>query len=281
VTIDNRNAKILHLEETPMPHLNVNGANLFYHESGRGLPVVLLHGFPLNHHIWHKMVPELSGVCRIITPDLRGFGQSPDNTAFTIQSLAEDIYVLLSQIRALPCIIGGLSMGGYVALAYERAYASTLRGLALIDTRAANDTPEGRAGRDTMIELAKTSGPRAVAEAMLPKMLAPTSLETRPEIVAELKAIMENCPAQTIQHALAAMRDRPDFRPTLGRIAAPTLIIVGDADAITPQAEADEMHNAIRGSMLNVIPGAGHTPPLEQPLQVSRSIRHFLGKLAS
>jgi 3-oxoadipate enol-lactonase len=264
-----------------MPHLNVNGANLFYHESGRGLPVVLLHGFPLDHRVWHKQVPELSSVCRVITPDFRGFGQSRDHSSFTVQSLAEDIYVLLAQLRALPCVVGGLSMGGYVALAYERAYASTLRGLTLIDTRAAGDTPEGKAGRDTMIELAKTSGSSGVAEKMMPKMLAPATIESHPELVAELKAIMENCPSQTMQHALAAMRDRPDSRPTLGRIAAPTLIIVGDADAITPKTEAEEMHKDIRGSSLNVIAGAGHTSPLEQPQQVSRAIRHFMGTLAS
>lgn len=264
-----------------MPHLNANGANLFYHESGYGLPVVLLHGFPLDHRVWHTQVAELSGMCRVITPDLRGFGHSHNNAPFSIQSLAEDVYVLLSQIRALPCVIGGLSMGGYVALAYERAYASTLRGLMLIDTRAAGDTPEGKAGRDTMIELAKTSGSSGVADKMMPKMLAPASIDGRPELVAEMKSIMENCPSQTVQHALAAMRDRADFRPTLSRIAAPTLIVVGEADVITPKSEAEEMHKSIRGSTLTVISGAGHTSPLEQPQQVSRAIRHFLGTLGS
>jgi 3-oxoadipate enol-lactonase len=264
-----------------MPNLNVNGANIFYHESGHGLPVVLLHGFPLDHRVWHAQAHDLSGVCRIITPDLRGFGHSHNDGAFTIQSLAEDVYVLLSQIRALPCVLGGLSMGGYVTLAYERAYASTLRGLMLIDTRAANDTPEAKAGRNTMIELAKTSGSSAIADAMMPKMLSGASLEGRPELVAEMKSIMENCPSLTIQHALAAMRDRTDYRPTLGRIAAPTLIVVGDSDVISPKSEAEEIHKAIPGSSLSVISGAGHMSPLEQPQPVSREIRHFLGTLGS
>jgi pimeloyl-ACP methyl ester carboxylesterase len=259
-----------------MPTRTVNGTTLFYHEAGRGLPLVLLHGFPLNHHIWHKQVHDLSGVCRVITPDLRGFGQSVGGGAFTIPSLAEDLYLLLSQIRALPCVLGGLSMGGYVALAYEQQYASTLRGLMLIDTRAASDPPDVRAGRDAMIELAKTAGSAAVAEQMLPKALAPGAFDSRPDLVAELKSIMEACPPQTIQHALAAMRDRPDYRPTLERIAAPTLIIVGEFDAMTPLSLAEEMHQSIRGSTISIIKDAGHLSPIEQPQQVSRAIRHFL-----
>ncbi len=259
-----------------MPTRTVNGTTLFYNEAGRGLPLVLLHGFPLNHHIWHKQVHDLSGVCRVITPDLRGFGQSVGGGAFTIASLAEDLYLLLSQIRALPCVLGGLSMGGYVALAYERQYASTLRGLILIDTRAADDAPEVRAGRDVMIELAETTGSAAVAAEMLPKVLAPGAVDSRPELVAELKSIMEVCPPQTIQHAQAAMRDRPDYHPTLQRIAAPTLIIVGDSDAMTPPSLAEAMHQSIPGSTISIIKDAGHLSPIEQPQQVSRAIQHFL-----
>jgi pimeloyl-ACP methyl ester carboxylesterase len=259
-----------------MPTRTVNGTSLFYHESGHGLPLVLLHGYPLNHHIWHKQVHDLAAVCRVITPDLRGFGQSLGGGAFTIPSLAEDLYILLSQIHALPCVLGGLSMGGYVALAYERQYASTLRGLILIDTRAADDAPDVRAGRDVMIELAKTAGSAAVAEQMLSKVLAPGTLESRPELVAEIKSMMEACPAQTMQHAQAAMRDRPDYRPTLQRIAAPTLIIVGEFDAMTPPSLAKEMHSSIPGSTIAMIKDAGHLSPIEQPQQVSRAIRNFL-----
>ena len=263
-----------------MPTATIHGTNLFYHESGRGLPVVLLHGFPLDHRVWHKQVHDLAGVARVITPDLRGFGKSTDAGTFTIASLADDIFLLLEKLHALPCVLGGLSLGGYVALAYERKYASTLRGLMLIDTRAANDTPEGRAGRDAMIEIAKTQGSIAVAEKMLPKMLAGGNVSP-PEVVAELNTIMHACPAQTIQHALAAMRDRLDYRSTLDRIAAPTLIITGESDVLVPPTQAHEMHHAIRGSTISVIPGAGHMAPMEQPQLVSKAIKQFLVMLGS
>lgn len=263
-----------------MPNVNVNGTNLHYAEAGRGLPVVLVHGFPLDHRIWHEQVRELSSICRVITPDLRGFGQSKSDSAFTIASLAEDLYVMLAQIRALPCVLGGLSMGGYVALAYQRSYPSTLRGLMLIDTRAEADSPEGRQGRDTMIQLARTEGSNAIAEKMLAKMMV-RSGETHPSTAAEVRTIMEQCPALTIEHALAAMRDRADYSAGLSSIVAPTLIIVGDSDAITPPASAEAMHKAIAGSTLATIPNAGHLACAEEPLHVNRAIKQFLRTLAS
>jgi 3-oxoadipate enol-lactonase len=276
-----RNAKILHCRRIAMPHAAVNGTNIHYHESGHGLPVVLLHGFPLDHRVWHKQVHDLSHVCRVITPDLRGFGHSTGGGSFTIASLADDIYVLLSQIHALPCVLGGLSMGGYVALEYERHNAATLRGLMLIDTRSGADSPEGRAGRDVMIEVAKTQGSVAIANKMLPKMLAGGNVDEDSPVVRELKSIMDACPAQTIQYALAAMRDRIDYTPTLSRIAAPTLIVAGESDVLTPPAQSEEMHKAIKGSTISIIPGAGHMAPMEQAQQVSRAIREFLTKLGS
>lgn len=264
-----------------MPHAAVNGTNLHYHESGHGLPVVLVHGFPLDHHVWRHQVHDLSEVHRVITPDLRGFGQSTGGGSFTIASLAEDLYVLLSQIKALPCVLGGLSMGGYVALAYERQYAATLRGLMLIDTRAGNDSPEGRAGRDAMIELAKTQGSIAVADKMLPKMVAGGNPAAAGSVAGEIKSIMDACPALTIQHALAAMRDRADYQPTLSRIAAPTLVITGESDVLIPPAQSEEMHKSIRGSSIAVIPGAGHMAPMEKPQLVSRAIQNFLKSIGS
>ena len=262
-----------------MPHATVNGAKLYYHESGRGLPVVLLHGFPLDHRIWHKQLHDLASVCRVIAPDMRGFGQSTHSGSFTIASLAEDLFLLLTQLHALPCVVGGLSMGGYVSLAYERQYGSTLRGLMLIDTRAAADSAEERPNRDAMIEIARMQGSVAVADKMLPKMLAHGKTDEPADVVRELKSIMDACPAKTIEHAVAAMRDRIDYRPTLPKIAAPTLIIAGGADVLVPPGSAEAMHAAIPHSMLEVIPNAGHMAPMEQPQLVSRAIMKFLHSL--
>ena len=262
-----------------MPSRTVNGSTLHYEEAGHGTPVVLLHGFPLDSRVWAKQREALGDRFRVITPDLRGFGKSASAEAFTLASLADDVHALLAAIGALPAVFGGLSMGGYVALEYVKKYPSDLKGLMLIDTKAEGDSPEGKQARDKMIELVRSKGSPAVAEQMMPKMLAPDSAQSRPGVARELRSIMEACPALTIAHALAAMRDRNDHTADLPSIAEPTLVLVGDADAITPPKVAHTMHEAIPRSQVAVIQGAGHMAIMEQPEQVNRAMRDFLARL--
>jgi 3-oxoadipate enol-lactonase len=250
-----------------------------YTDRGRGDPVVFLHGFPLDRRMWEAQTAKLSDHYRVIAPDLRGFGQSRRSDPFTIESLADDTHLFLEQLAATPCVLAGLSMGGYVALAYAKKYPNDLRGLILVDTKAEADTPQAREGRAKMIEQARTSGAGAVADQMLPKMLSPATQEGRPDVVKTLRAMMAGCSPQTIEYALAAMRDRPDRSGELRGIKVPTLVIVGDADAITPPDVAEKMHKAIPGSKLEVIRGAGHMSPMEQPDQVNRAIERFMSTL--
>jgi 3-oxoadipate enol-lactonase len=252
---------------------------LSYADRGSGDAIVLLHGFPLDRRMWDAQIGKLSEHYRIIAPDLRGFGQSRRSDPFTIESLADDIHVFLEQLVAKPCVLVGLSMGGYVALAYVKKYAKDLRGLILVDTKSEADTPQGKEARKKMIELVRTSGAKAIAEQMMPKMLAPGTAESRPEVAKRLRMLMENCPDHTIEYALAAMRDRPDRTTELASIKIPTLVIVGDADAITPPEGAKKMADAISGATLEVIRGAGHMAPMEQPEQVNRAIERFLAAL--
>jgi pimeloyl-ACP methyl ester carboxylesterase len=259
-----------------MPTQNVNGTTLSYTDRGSGPALVLVHGFPLDSRIWEAQVADLSSRFRVITPDLRGFGQSKSDASFTLESLADDLHALLQKVGALPAVLGGLSMGGYVALAYVKKYPTDLRGLLLIDTKAEGDTPEGKEGRNKMVDLVRQKGSAAVAEQMMPKMLAPDTPQRRPEVARNLRSIMESCPPRTIEHALLAMRDRPDHSASLPSVPVPTLILVGDADAITPPAAAQGMQKAIPNSKLVTVRGAGHMTPMEQPEQVNRAIREFL-----
>jgi len=259
-----------------MPQVNVAGQTISYTERGHGLPVVLVHGFPLDNRIWESQVAALSDKYRIIAPDLPGFGKSQPPKPFTMESFADSLHAFLTQIKAVPCALAGLSMGGYMSFAYERKYPTDLKALILVDTKAEADTPEGKAGRNKMIETARTSGSPAIAAAMLPKMLSPQSQQTRPQLVQQAREIMEACPPQTIEYALAAMRDRNDFRDCCPSVAIPTLIIVGDADAITPPAVAESMNKSIPHSKLVIIKGAGHLSPMEQPEQVNQALRQFL-----
>src|SRR5882762_8437210 len=231
-----------------MPEMTINNQTISYAERGRGTPLILIHGFPLDNRIWESQLQSLSDKYRVIAPDLPGFGQSKSTKPFTMDSLADDLHNLLKQLNALPCALAGLSMGGYMTFAYLKKYPTDLKALILIDTKADADTPDGKTGRNKMIETVRTSGSPAIAAAMLPKMLTPDSIQNRPQLVQQLKSIMESCPPLTIEHALAAMRDRPDSRSLLPSISIPTLIIVGDQDPITPPAVAETMNKEIPNS---------------------------------
>lgn len=262
-----------------MPTQTVNGATMSYVESGSGFPLVLVHGFPLSARMWDEQVAALSQSHRVIAPDLRGFGKSPSSDPFTTESLADDVHALLERVGALPCALAGLSMGGYVALAYVKKYPTDLRGLVLIDTRAEADSQEGKQNRQKMIELVRHSGSTAVAEQMLPKLLCERTLREAPQVVRDLRQIMQSTPALTIEHALAALRDRPDHTTHLPSIGIPTLILVGGQDVLTPPECSKKMHDLIPRSRLHEIPDAGHMTPMEQPGIVIEQMKSFLAGL--
>jgi 3-oxoadipate enol-lactonase len=251
---------------------------LYHVERGSGPAVVLLHGFPLDARIWDDQVTALSGGHRVIALNLPGFGQSPSIGPFTMDSLADVVHEHLKSIGALPCVLGGLSMGGYVAMAYCQKYPMDLKGLMLVDTKAEADTSAGKEGRMKMIELVRKQGSGAVAEEMMPKMLSPKTPRSGLQVAQKLRQIMEACPAQTIEHALLALRDRPDRTEMLASIAVPVLIVVGQADAITPPQVAQAMNEKIPRAELVVIPDAGHMSPMEKPTEMNDATRRFLEK---
>ncbi len=249
---------------------------LNYIERGCGPAVVLLHGFPLDSRVWEGQLEELADEFRVIALDLPGFGKSVSIGKFTIESLADIVRKTLERMGALPCVLGGLSMGGYVAQAFVSKYAQSLRGLMLIDTRPNADSEQGKVARNEMIELARTHGSSAVAEQMMPKMLAPGAAS---DVTARLRAIMNACPAETIQNAVAAMRDRPDFSTMLQNLTLPALILCGEMDVLSPPVITEQMHRLVAGSNLAMIAGAGHMAPMERPREVSAAMRRFLRAL--
>jgi pimeloyl-ACP methyl ester carboxylesterase len=264
------------LSSSIMPTKMINNAAYFYEERGYGTSICLIHGFPLDGRIWEAQLEALSDRYRVIVPDLRGFGQTRSADSFTMDSLAGDLHALLSELGALPCVLGGLSMGGYVALAYAGKYQADLRGLMLIDTRAEADAPAGRENRNKMIELARQQGARAVAGEMFPKLICARTVQQHPEIAHKLRQIMESQSPATIELALTAMRDRQDRMADLPAITIPTLVLVGEEDEITTPTMAKNMHKSIINSILVPVPAAGHMSPMEQPDDVILAIRRFL-----
>jgi pimeloyl-ACP methyl ester carboxylesterase len=234
------------------------GGALAYETVGTGQPLVLLHAFPLDRRLWSGLaVPGRM----LILPDLRGFGESPLFHAFTIADLADDVASLLDALGLGRAAIGGMSWGGYVALAFARRHRGRLDGLVLADTKAGPDTAEARQGRDEAIALVRTQGVPAYLEKQLPKLLSPTA----PDPVRKQAWAMGNQRAEAVIAGLEALRDRPDRRPELPDIRCPTVILVGAEDSLTPPAEARAMAAAIAGARVVELPGAGHLANLEAP----------------
>lgn len=258
----------------------INEVSISYDDAGKGIPLMLIHGFPLDRRVWAEQIQPLSKVERVIVPDLRGFGGSRSDASFTLRTLAEDICGLAQHLGLDRFVLAGISMGGYVALEFAKKYPAMLKGLIFIDTKAEADTSEGKAGRDKMIALVREKGSTAVAEQMMPKMLAPARIQRDDAVAQRLRSIIHECPPTTIATALAAMRDRPDHTADLPSIPVPTLIIVGDQDAIIPVSTAEAMNRAIPRSQLVVIKDAGHMPQMEQPDLVNQAITGFLRSLA-
>jgi 3-oxoadipate enol-lactonase len=243
---------------------------------GDGPALLLVHGFPLDRTIWMHQVATLSG-WRRIAPDLRGLGDAdaPEG-GYSMAAYADDLVRLLDKLRVTKAVVAGLSMGGYVAFEMLRRYRDRIAGLILCDTKAEADTPEGKKGRDELAELARTKGPAAVAERMVPKLLGRSTRQTQPPLVQRVTEMIARAPVPGIVGALEAMRDRPDSAPLLPTITVPTLVVVGQEDEVTPPAGARAMANAIPNAALTTIAGAGHVSPLEAPTAVSRVMAEFL-----
>ena len=252
---------------------------LAYVEVGQGLPVVLLHAFPLNRTMWEPQIAALFAECRCIVPDLRGFGDSPTTGPYSMDRYADDIAALLDSLRIEQAVVCGLSMGGYIALAMVRRHRRLIRALVLADTRATADTPEGAAKRTELISLARSSGVEAVVDRQLPGLIGKTTREKQPDLVRRIRDIMLQAPIDGIIGGSEAMRSRPDSIELLAEVDVPTLIVVGEEDAVTPPKDAKEMAQRIRESRLEVIPAAGHLSNLERPAAFNTALADFVGSL--
>ena len=252
------------------------GLPMAYDDVGAGTPVVFLHGFPLDRRMWAEQLEALVGHARGIAPDLRGFGETAPAPPYSMDQYADDVVALLDALAVERAVVAGLSMGGYVAFALWRRHPDRVRALVLADTRAAADTDEVRERRRLLAALARERGSRAVADAQIEGLVGKSTRRERPEVAQILHRMLAAAPVPGIVGALEAMMARPDSTPTLATIAVPTLVVVGDEDALTPAAEARAMQGAIPGSRLAVIAGAGHVSNVERPAEFNRLLRDFL-----
>jgi pimeloyl-ACP methyl ester carboxylesterase len=264
-----------------MKTLAINNSSLVFHDSGRGQPLLLVHGFPFDHRMWQGQIDSLSDRCRVIVPDLRGFGGSGVNDGVvTMEQMADDLASLLDELAIRePVVFCGLSMGGYIAFEFWRKHAAKLKALILCDTRAEADKSEVAASRLVMADRVLREGPQSLVDSMLPKVFSPQTYLNQPQIVAEMEVVMLHTDPRGIAAATRGMAQRRNFTNELKSILCPTKVIVGADDALTPPTEMQALAAAIPNAQFQIIPQAGHMSPLEQPTVANAAIEAFLATL--
>ncbi len=255
----------------------IDGITVGYTDQGEGTPLVFIHAFPLSKTMWQPQVDTLKEAYRVITIDLGGHGESdivPWNDS--LDGYAKTIIRLLDHLEIVQPVFVGLSMGGYILFSIYRHYANRVKALVLADTRAQADSEEGRAGRQMMAEVAFKDGASAIADLMLPKLLALSTIEQRPEITEEVRQMVLETSTAGIVVDLVAMASRSDSTDLLSTITCPTLVIVGEDDQATPVAESQYMVDRISGVRFVTISQAGHLSNFEQPIAFNQAIESFL-----
>ena len=262
-----------------VPFTEADGARIHYLDAGSGEPaLVLLHAFPLHAGMWLPQVEHLSATNRVVAPDLIGFGgsEAPESMyRYTMLGYADLVAGLLDHLGLDRVVIGGLSMGGYVAFAFLRQYPERVRGLILADTRAGADTNMVFEKRTDQQDQVARVGTTALIETLLAGLLSERTKAERLELVERVRRLMANPPAGFIG-ALEAMKHRPDATEELGSITVPTLFIVGEDDGLSPPDVARDMHERTKGSALAVLPGAGHLSNLEAAEEFNAAVAAFL-----
>jgi len=241
-------------------------------------PLLLLHGYPFDHTMWDHVAALLATKTRLLTPDLRGFGGQPvGEREPSLDVMADDLVALLDKAAIGRVVVGGMSMGGYAALAFAQHHPARLAGLALISTQAVADTEQARAGRQAMIEKVRQEGSGSAARAAMEKLFAPRNAGkselTRFPLQGAIRAGVEG-----IVWGLQAMAGRPDRSEVLRNVKAPVLVLHGEEDQFIPCERAREMAQLASDTRFVAIAGAGHATPLEAPTEVARALEELLAR---
>ena len=253
-----------------MEKIKINDIELAYTRRGKGTPLLLLHGYPLDHHLWDDVAPLLADTFDLILPDLRGFGESTTvDSPFTMDDYASDIAGLLDQLGIQKTAIVGHSMGGYVALAFARLYPERVSGLGLVSSQVLADPPDRKEGRYKSAADVSDKGIGGVVETMTPKFTSDEPLQ------AFARETMERQQPAAFIGSLKAMAERMDSTPLLSSFKFPVVIIHGEADALIPIDRAREVKKAIPQAHLVELNGAGHMPMMEAKEETGRALKHL------
>jgi 3-oxoadipate enol-lactonase len=253
--------------------LRLKPGTVGYVDQGKGPPVLLIHAFPLNNTMWAPQIEVLSRRFRVIAPDVRGFGESQPPSQWTMEELADDLNEFLDQLGVEDVALVGVSMGGYIALAFWSKYSHRVRQLVLSNSRVRADNETEKTARNEMIAAIEQRGASILSDRMLPRLLQPNPA---PEVVRNVRRMIESTDPAAAAYAVMAMRDRVDFASMLHRVKCPAMVLTGENDIIIPVNDSRAAADAIAGARFVSIPNSGHLSNLENPQAFNASLLSFL-----
>ncbi|WP_406729541.1 alpha/beta fold hydrolase [Streptomyces sp. GD-15H] len=262
---------------------SVNGIQVGYEDEGSGEPVLLIHGHPFDRTLWEPQLVKFAGpLYRLIVPDLRGFGETtvvPGKTHW--EEYARDLAALLDHLGVGSAVVGGISMGGQLALEFYRLFPERVRALLIADSFAQTDTEEKRAWRYETADRLEAEGMAGYADEVLTSMVTPYNVEAQSAVAEHVLRMMRGAPPEGAAVALRSRAERPDYTGMLDQIAVPTLVVVGRDDSFTTVQDAELLQQQIPNATLAVIDGAGHLPNLERAGDFNEVLAGFLAQLPS
>lgn len=253
----------------------LNTIKLKYWETGEGkVCVIFLHGYPLDHTIWHPLIPYLKVHARLIMPDLRGHGESPvPHGVYHMDAMAADVAGLMDELKIEQAVLIGHSLGGYISFAFARSFPQRLSGLGLVATQAGVDTEEKRQNRMNIADQLERDGLGSTASNM------PGNLTTDPKIQVLLREIILKANPYGAANTQRGMALREDSRILLESIQVPTVVVAGEKDGFVPLTVAQDMAERLPSAQFVMVPDAGHMPMMEAPEITSRSILDMIQRV--
>ncbi len=256
--------------------------NLFVREEGRtsGLPLIFIHGFPFSHAMWQPQVEYFKNKFRIVAYDVRGHGSSPvSDGQYTIEYFVDDLLQLLDELKIKRAVLVGLSMGGYIALRAVERFPERICALVLCDTKSEQDSNQAKINRFRLIKDVKENGSGKFAREFIKTVFAPLTFINNAELIEKIQDIIARNSPFGLAGTMLALASRTDTTSSLVSIKVPTLIMIGEHDALTPPAAGKAMQQRIPRSEFYIIPNAAHLSNLENPQEFNKRLGDFLVKM--
>lgn len=261
-------------------YFTYGGARIFYQDTGKGMPMILIHGYPLSGELFKYQRNPLSKHFRFITIDLPGYGKSSaPNAAGSIEGYAKDVMALMDHLHIQKAIVGGHSMGGVITMELYREMPQRFSGMVLIDTNPKPAPIVGKSEWDAYAKQAREKGIASTVPLLLPVMLTGKTIASMPQKADILKRVVMEASVNGFVAGGHALANRMDYRPTLKTVKVPALIIVGQDDPLWAVPLDQLMHHLIPNSTLSILPGAAHASIFEQPSEANDAIMDWATKM--